>query len=108
MRRKSCGVAAQMLRALEGGHIEPRYITTGEIRISVLVPREEEGAAVRLIHESFFPLLFFGIFSRHLLFTGGKMCYITKIERFPPGMAGALKNGTHRSGNGVLKYGKME
>ena len=50
-----CGVAAQMLRALEGGHIEPRYITTGEIRISVLVPREEEGAAVRLIHESFFP-----------------------------------------------------
>lgn len=49
-----CGVAATMLRALQEGGIEPQYITTGEIRISVIVPREQAPLAVRLIHKAFF------------------------------------------------------
>ena len=49
-----CGVAATMLRALQEGGIEPQYITTGEIRISVIVDREQAPLAVRLIHKAFF------------------------------------------------------
>lgn len=49
-----CGVAAKMLRALQDGAIEPRYITTGELRISVIIPREQAKQAVRLIHRAFF------------------------------------------------------
>lgn len=49
-----CGVAAKMLRALQDGAIEPRYITTGEIRISVVIPREQARQAVQLIHRAFF------------------------------------------------------
>ena len=49
-----CGVAAKMLRALQDGAIEPRYITTGEIRISVILPREQAKQAVQLVHRAFF------------------------------------------------------
>ena len=49
-----CGVAATMLRALEEGGIEPRYITTGELRISVILPKAQAKAAVQLIHGAFF------------------------------------------------------
>lgn len=49
-----CGVAAKMLRALQEGSIRPRYITTGELRISVILPKEQAGEAVRLIHAAFF------------------------------------------------------
>ena len=49
-----CGVAATMLRALQEGGIEPQYITTGELRISVIVPREQAQEAVRLLHRAFF------------------------------------------------------
>ncbi|MBQ4578716.1 MAG: aspartate kinase [Clostridia bacterium] len=49
-----CGVAAKMLRALQEGAIRPRYITTGELRISVILPKEQAGEAVRLIHAAFF------------------------------------------------------
>lgn len=49
-----CGVAANMLRALQEGGIEPQYITTGELRISVIVPREQGQTAVRLLHRAFF------------------------------------------------------
>ena len=49
-----CGVAARMLEALRGGGIEPRYITTGEIRISVVVPRPQADEAVRRVHSAFF------------------------------------------------------
>ena len=49
-----CGVAATMLRALQESGIEPQYITTGELRISVIVPRERAKEAVRLLHRSFF------------------------------------------------------
>ena len=49
-----CGVAARMLRALQEGEIRPRYITTGELRISVILPRAQAQQAVRLIHAAFF------------------------------------------------------
>lgn len=49
-----CGVAAKMLRALQDGAIEPRYITTGELRISVILPKEQAEQAVKLIHRAFF------------------------------------------------------
>ena len=49
-----CGVAAKMLRALQEGDIRPRYITTGELRISVILPKAQAGEAVRLIHTAFF------------------------------------------------------
>lgn len=49
-----CGVAANMLRALQEGSIEPQYITTGELRISVILPREQAKDAVRLLHKAFF------------------------------------------------------
>ncbi len=49
-----CGVAANMLRALQEGNIEPQYITTGELRISVILPREQAKDAVRLLHKAFF------------------------------------------------------
>ena len=49
-----CGVAANMLRALQEGGIEPQYITTGELRISVILPREQAEDAVRLLHKAFF------------------------------------------------------
>lgn len=49
-----CGVAANMLRALQEGGIEPQYITTGELRISVIVPRAQARSAVQQIHQAFF------------------------------------------------------
>ena len=49
-----CGVAAIMLRALQEGGIEPQYITTGELRISVILPREQAKDAVRHLHKAFF------------------------------------------------------
>ena len=49
-----CGVAANMLRALQEGGIEPQYITTGELRISVILPREQAKDAVRHLHKAFF------------------------------------------------------
>jgi len=49
-----CGVAAGMLRALQEGEIRPQYITTGELRISVILPKAQAQQAVRLIHAAFF------------------------------------------------------
>ena len=50
----SCGVASRMLEALREANIEPRYITTGEIRISVVLPRPQAAEAVRRVHAAFF------------------------------------------------------
>jgi len=49
-----CGVAARMLQALQAGGIEPAYITTGEIRASVIVGKDQACPAVRLLHDAFF------------------------------------------------------
>lgn len=49
-----CGIAARMLEALRSGGMEPRYITTGEIRISVIIPRSVATDAVRRVHKEFF------------------------------------------------------
>ena len=49
-----CGVAATMLRALQEGGIEPQYITTGELRISVILPKAQAKDGVKLIHSAFF------------------------------------------------------
>ena len=49
-----CGVAAQMLQALQTGGIEPAYITTGDRRTSVIVGKDQAGPAVRLLHAAFF------------------------------------------------------
>ena len=49
-----CGVAANMLQALQEGGIEPQYITTGELRISVVLPRDQAKEALRLLHKAFF------------------------------------------------------
>lgn len=49
-----CGVAARMLRALEAGGIGPQYITTGELRASVIVRQDQARQAVRLLHGMFF------------------------------------------------------
>ena len=49
-----CGVAARMLQALQAGGIEPAYITTGEIRASVIVEKDQACPAVRLLHDAFF------------------------------------------------------
>ncbi len=52
--RKGCCAAARMLQALQEGGIEPAYITTGDIRVSVILHREQAGPAVRLLHKAFF------------------------------------------------------
>lgn len=49
-----CGVAAKMLRALQQGDLHPQYITTGELRISVILPKNSASRAVQLIHSAFF------------------------------------------------------
>lgn len=49
-----CGVAAQMLQALQAGGIEPAYITTGDRRTSVIVGKDQARPAVRLLHAAFF------------------------------------------------------
>jgi len=49
-----CGVAARMLEALRCGGVEPKYITTGEIRISVIIPRAKAEEAVRRVHREVF------------------------------------------------------
>lgn len=46
--------AAKMLRALQKAGIVPRMITTGEIRISVILPQKEAQEAVRALHGAFF------------------------------------------------------
>ncbi len=49
-----CSVASRMLLALEQGGIEPGYITTGDLRTSVILPKEQARQAVRLLHAAFF------------------------------------------------------
>ncbi len=49
-----CAVAAKMLQALQQGGIEPSYITTGDIRTSVILPKDQAQQAVRLLHAAFF------------------------------------------------------
>ncbi len=49
-----CALAARMLEALQQGGIEPSYITTGDLRTSVILPKEQAEQAVRLLHAVFF------------------------------------------------------
>ncbi len=48
----SCIVASQMLLALSQLGLEPNYITTGEIRISVLIPEAFAAEAEKAIHSA--------------------------------------------------------
>ncbi len=49
-----CGVAAKMLSALRQGGIRPEYITAGDLRTSVILPKARAEDAVRLLHAAFF------------------------------------------------------
>jgi aspartate kinase len=48
------GVAARMFEALSAAGINIQMISTSEIKVSVLVDREDSDRAVRVIHEAFF------------------------------------------------------
>ena len=50
----SCSVAAVMLSELNALDIHPRYITTGEIRISVIIPRFMAQEAEKRLNSAFF------------------------------------------------------
>lgn len=49
------GVASKMFEALYGAQINIQMIATSEIKISVLIDREDGDRAVRAIHSAFFP-----------------------------------------------------
>lgn len=46
-------VASQMFRALAGADVNIQMITTSEIKISALVPRDQASNALRAVHEAF-------------------------------------------------------
>ena len=48
------GVAAKMFEALYENNINMHMVTTSEVKISVLVNKEDADMAVRAIHEKFF------------------------------------------------------
>ena len=50
---KQTGVAQKMFRALAAAGINIQMITTSEIKISVLVSREQSLAALRIVHQAF-------------------------------------------------------
>ena len=50
----SYGVAARMLQALSEAKVPVRYITTSEIKISVIVPEEDGIRATTAVHAAFF------------------------------------------------------
>ncbi|WP_182871247.1 aspartate kinase [Stieleria mannarensis] len=47
------GVASEMFRALAGAGVNIQMITTSEIKISALVPRDQASQALRAVHEGF-------------------------------------------------------
>lgn len=47
------GVASQMFRALADANVNIQMITTSEIKISALVPRDQASTALRAVHRSF-------------------------------------------------------
>lgn len=51
--RKHTGVAAQMFKSLSDAGVNIQMITTSEIKISVLVNRDQRELALRCIHEGF-------------------------------------------------------
>jgi aspartate kinase len=51
--RTHTGVAERMFAALADAHVNMKMITTGDIKISVLVPRTEGVKALRAVHEAF-------------------------------------------------------
>jgi len=51
--RSRTGVAARMLHALAGEHVEPRLISTSPIKISCLVDRAAVERCVRALHDAF-------------------------------------------------------
>ena len=50
----NAGVAAKMFEALYQAHINIRMISTSEIKISVLIDKDESERAVKAIHSRFF------------------------------------------------------
>ena len=51
---ENAGVAARMFEALYQAHINIHMISTSEIKVSVLIDKEDSDRAVRLIHNQFF------------------------------------------------------
>ncbi len=51
---ENAGVAAKMFEALYQAHINIHMISTSEIKVSVLIDKEDSDRAVRLIHNQFF------------------------------------------------------
>ena len=49
------GIAANLFKALAEGKINIKMISTSEIKVSVLVDKEQGHDAVRVIHKAFFP-----------------------------------------------------
>ncbi|MCO8121918.1 aspartate kinase [Stieleria sp. TO1_6] len=47
------GVASEMFRALAGADVNIQMITTSEIKISALVPRDQAATALRAVHQAF-------------------------------------------------------
>ena len=50
------GVAAKMFEALADAHINIQMISTSEIKISVLIAKEDTKRAMVAIHDAFFPV----------------------------------------------------
>ena len=48
------GVAAKFFEALDGANINVQIISTSEIKISVLVDKDDSSRAVKLVHAKFF------------------------------------------------------
>ena len=51
----NAGIAAKMFEAMYAAGINIKMINTSEIKVSVLIDRSEADAAVRAVHEAFFP-----------------------------------------------------
>ena len=50
----NCGVAAKMFEALYAAHINIHMISTSEIKLSVLIDKEDSERAMRAVHAQFF------------------------------------------------------
>ena len=51
---ENAGVAAKMFEALYQAHINIHMISTSEIKVSVLIDKDDSDRAVRVIHNIFF------------------------------------------------------
>jgi aspartate kinase len=78
------GVAKRMFRAVADAGVNIQMITTSEIKISVLVARDEASAALRAVHQAF------------------------ALERQPPGADGPEAAAPHRASDAVAVVARLQ